>query len=223
MIVSVYGGPTAQKVVDGWAMTSDLRPQALAQQGYLVFALDNRGTARRGLAFEAAVNRNLGNVEVQDQVAGVHWLAANVPEADTKRVGVYGWSYGGYMSLMCVARAPEYFSAAAVGAPVTLWEEYDSAYTKRYMGRPQDSPDGYRESSVLSHAAGIQGALLLSHGLIDENVHFRHSGRLIQESLIPAGIPFALQVFPEGRHHLRREADRVALEEKVFAFLAESL
>ena len=223
VIVSVYGGPTAQRVVDGWVMTSDLRPQAMAQQGYLVFVLDNRGTARRGLAFEAAVNRNLGDVEVQDQVAGVRWLAANVPEADTDRVGIYGWSYGGYMSLMCLARAPEVFRAAAAGGPVTLWEEYDSAYTERYMGRPQDNADGYRESSVLTHAGDIQGALLLSHGLIDENVHFRHTGRLIQEALIPAAIPFDLQVFPEGRHHLRREADRVALEEKVFAFFAENL
>jgi dipeptidyl-peptidase-4 len=223
VIVSVYGGPGIQRVVNGWTMTSDLRPEALTQQGYLVFTLDNRGTARRGLAFESAVNRNLGDLEVRDQVDGMRWLAANVPEADTDRVGIYGWSYGGYMALMCLARAPEVFKAAAAGGPVTDWAEYDSCYTERYMGKPQDNPEGYRASMVMTHAGDITGALLLIHGLIDENVHFRHTGRLLQESLIPLGIPYEQIVFPEERHHLRREADRVLLERVVGEFFARTL
>lgn len=221
VIVSVYGGPGIQRVVNGWTMTSDLRPEALTQQGYLVFTLDNRGTSRRGLAFESAVNRNLGDLEVRDQVAGIRWLAENVPEADTERVGIYGWSYGGYMSLMCLARAPEVFKAAAAGGPVTDWAEYDSCYTERYMGQPQQNPEGYRNSAVMMYAENITGALLLIHGLIDENVHFRHTGRLLQESLIPEGIPYEQIVYPEERHHLRREADRVLLERRVREFFAQ--
>jgi dipeptidyl-peptidase 4 len=222
VICSVYGGPV-QRVVNRWAMTSDLRPQALTQQGYLVFALDNRGTARRGMKFAAAINRNLGDVEVQDQITGVRWLAANVPEADTERVGIYGWSYGGYLSLMCLARAPEVFKAAAAGAPVTDWAEYDSGYTERLMGTPLDNPDGYRSASVLTHAGNIHGALLLIHGLIDENVHTRHVGRLVQEVLIPAGIRYEHVAFPEERHHLRRDADRVWLERAVGDFFKRNL
>jgi dipeptidyl-peptidase-4 len=218
VVVSVYGGPGIQRAVDSWTMTSDLRPQALAEQGYLVFTLDNRGTSRRGLAFEAAVNRDLGDLEVRDQVAGVRLLAANVPEADTHRVGIYGWSYGGYMSLMCLARAPEVFKAAAAGGPVTDWAEYDSCYTERYMGTPQDNLDGYHGSSVLTHASNIRGSLLLIHGLIDENVHFRHTGLLLQDVLIRDGIPYEQLVFPEERHHLRREADRALLERQVLDF-----
>jgi dipeptidyl-peptidase 4 len=223
VIVSVYGGPGIQRVVNGWTMTSDLRPEALTQQGYLVFTLDNWGTARRGLAFESAVNRNLGDLEVRDQVGGIRWLAANVPEADTERTGIYGWSYGGYMSLMCLARAPQVFKAAAAGGPVTDWAEYDSCYTERYMGTPQENPEGYRGSMVMTHATDITGSLLLIHGLIDENVHFRHTGRLLQESLIPLGIPYEQVVFPEERHHLRREADRVLLERAVGEFFIEKL
>lgn len=188
------------------------------EQGYLVFTLDNRGTSRRGLAFEGAVSRGLGDREVRDQVAGVRWLAANVPEADTDRVGIYGWSYGGYMSLMCLARAPEEFMAAAAGGPATDWTEYDSCSTERYMGTPQDNADGYHGSSVLTHARDVRGSLLLIHGLIDENVHFRHTGLLLQHVLIPNGIPYAQLVFPEARHHLRREADRALLERQVLDF-----
>ena len=223
VVVNVYGGPGVQRVVNSWAMTADLRPQALTERGYLVFVLDNRGTARRGLAFEAAVDRHLGALEVRDQVTGVRWLADNVAEADVARVGIYGWSYGGYMSLMCLARHPDVFQAAAAGGPVTDWTEYDSCYTERYMGLPSENPDGYHESSVLTHAADIRGALLLIHGPIDENVHFRNTGRLMQEVLLSAGIPFAEITFPEERHHLRRAVDRVWLERSVLDFLQHNV
>jgi dipeptidyl-peptidase-4 len=223
VIVNVYGGPGFQRVVDGWTMTADLRPQALAEAGHFVFALDNRGMARRGLAFEAALNRRLGVVEVRDQVAGVHWLAEHVPEADTERVGIYGWSYGGYLSLLCLACEPAIFKAAAACAFGSDWEEYDSGYTERYLGLPRDNPEGYREGSVLTHAANIRGALLLVHGLIDENVHFRNMGRLIHEVLIPNGIDHETVIFPEQRHHLRREGDRVWLERAVIGFFKRSL
>ena len=223
VIVSAYGGLGVQRVVNGWGMTADLRPQALTERGFLVFMLDNRGSARRGLAFEAVVNRSLGDVEVRDQVAGVRWLAAHVPEADSTRVGIYGWSYGGYLSLMCLARAPEVFAAAVVGAPVTDWAGYECCYTERYMGQPQAEPEAYRQSAVMTHAANIRGALLLIHGLVDENVHFRHTGRLLQESLIPLGIAYEQVVLPEERHMVRREADRRLLERATGEFFRRHL
>jgi dipeptidyl-peptidase-4 len=157
VLVQVYGGPHVQTVQDHWSATVNVRAQYMASLGYLVFRLDNRGSARRGLAFEAAISGNAGDIEVRDQVDGVRFLAS-LPEADTSRVGVYGWSYGGYMALMCLARAPEVFSVAVAGAPVTDWDGYDTHYTERYMGIPADNPDGYRSAAVMTHAANIRGS-----------------------------------------------------------------
>ena len=221
VLVDVYGGPHAQQVADAWALTVDMRAQYFAQQGFIVFSLDNRGSARRGLAFEAAVYGNLGDLEVQDQVDGVRFLAS-LPEADLDRVGVYGWSYGGYMALMCLARAPEVFKAAVAGAPVTHWDGYDTHYTERYMGHPDANPEGYRRSSVMAHLEHMRGRLLLVHGMIDENVHFRHTGRLIQ-ALVATGIPHEVMLFPEERHMPRREEDRVFMARRIAEFLEKAL
>ena len=221
VIVGVYGGPHAQMVTNSWPMTADLRTQYLAEQGFLVFKLDNRGAARRGLAFEAPIAGNMGDLEVRDQVDGVRFLAS-LPEADIERVGVYGWSYGGYMALMCLARAPEVFKAAVAGAPVTHWDGYDTHYTERYMGTPQGNPEGYRVSSVMAHVDKMQGKLMLVHGMIDENVHFRHTGRLIT-ALITAGKPYEIQLYPEERHSPRREEDRVYMEGRIAEFFQQHL
>ena len=220
-LVSVYGGPHAQKVVDSWSMTADLRAQYLAQLGYLVFSLDNRGSARRGLAFEGAIKNDMGNIEVQDQVTGVKWLVAQ-GLADPERVGIYGWSYGGYMAAMALARAPETFKLAVAGAPVTHWDGYDTHYTERYMGTPTTNPEGYEVSSVMHHVPAMTGKLLIVHGLIDENVHFRHSARLI-DRLIAAGKDWDVLFFPDERHMPRREEDRVGMERAIHQFLRENL
>lgn len=222
VIVSVYGGPHVQVVTNSWGMTASLRAQYLAQEGYLVFMLDNRGSARRGLAFEGAISRNLGDIEVRDQVDGVRWLAEHVAEADTRRVGVYGWSYGGYLALMCLARAPAVFKVAVAGAPVTAWDGYDTHYTERYMGRPDENAAGYRRSAVMTHVDAITGPLLLVHGMIDENVHFRHTARLIS-ALVAAGVPYELLLFPEERHSPRREEDRIYMEQRIVEFFARRL
>lgn len=220
-VVSVYGGPHAQRVDDSWGMTVDLRAQYLRDHGYLVFKLDNRGSARRGLAFEAALRHDMGNVEVRDQVTGVQWLVEQ-GLADPKRVAIYGWSYGGYMAAMALARAPETFALAIAGAPVSDWDGYDTHYTERYMGLPQDNPEGYARSSVMAHVAGIRGKLLLVHGLIDENVHFRHSARLIN-AMIAAGKDYDLQLYPDERHMPRKLADRVYMERRIFDYLEANL
>lgn len=213
VIVDVYGGPHVQQVVNGFGMTLDLRAQYLAQHGYLVFVLDNRGSSRRGHAFESAIRWNLGDVEVRDQVAGIRYLGT-LPEADTTRVGVYGWSYGGYMTIMCLLRAPKVFRVGVAGAPVTAWDGYDTHYTERYMGRPVENAGGYRASSAMTHAANLIGNLLLIHGMTDENVHFRHSGRLIN-ALIAAGKPFELLPFPDERHMPRSEQGRHYMERRL--------
>ncbi len=221
-IVSVYGGPHAQQVLDGWGATVALRRQWLRSLGFLVVVADNRGAAGRGLAFEGAIRWNLGDVEVRDQVAVVRELTRR-GLVDPDRVGINGWSYGGYMSALCLAKEPGVFKAAVAGAPVTDWDGYDTHYTERYMGTPSANPDGYARSRVMAHVDGLRDRhLMLIHGLIDENVHFRHSARLI-ESMIQARIPYELFLLPEERHSPRTEADRVYLEERIRDFFVEHL
>ncbi len=220
-IVSVYGGPHAQQVTNSWRPAVEMRAQHLRSLGFLVFVVDNRGSAGRGLAFEGAIKGNMGQYEVQDQVDGVRWLVAQ-GLADPERVGIYGWSYGGYMAAMCLAQAPEIFKVAVAGAPVTHWEGYDTHYTERYMGLPAENPQGYESSSVMHHVQGLQGKLLLVHGLIDENVHFRHTARLIN-ALIAARKPYDLLLFPDERHSPRRLEDRVYMEGRVRDYFLENL
>lgn len=220
-IISVYGGPHAQMVTRSWPMTITMRAQYLATLGFLVFVLDNRGSARRGLAFESIIKHDLGHLEVEDQVDGVGWLVEQ-GLADPRRVGIYGWSYGGYMAAMCLAHAPQVFRAAVVGAPVTHWDGYDTHYTERYMGTPQSNPQGYEISSVMAHVPDISGRLLLVHGLIDENVHFRHTARLVN-ALNQARKPYELLFFPDERHLPRRLADRIYMEERIRDFFLASL
>jgi dipeptidyl-peptidase-4 len=212
VIVSVYGGPHAQRAANEWSMTIDLRAQYLAQEGFIVFKLDNRGSANRGLAFEAALADRMGTIEVDDQVAGVRWLAQNLPIADTSRVGMYGWSYGGYMTCISMMRAPETFKVGVAGAPVTDWDGYDTGYTERYMGTPQSNPEGYFDSSVLNHVEQLRGKLLIVHGMVDENVQFRHTARLIV-ALTNAQKDYDLLLFPEERH-MPRDAKGMEYQER---------
>ena len=221
LIVSVYGGPHAQRVTDTWSMTVDLRAQYLAQQGYVVAVFDNRGSAGRGLAFEAAIAGRLGAVEVDDQAAGVRHLESR-PYIDTSRAGIYGWSYGGYMTLMALLRAPEVFKVGVAGAPVTDWDGYDTGYTERYLGTPGSNPEGYRASSILPLAANLRGRLLLVHGMVDENVHFRHTSRLIT-ALTGADQDYELLVFPEERHMPRDARGMEYQERRVTRFLIDHL
>lgn len=220
-VVEVYGGPHVQMVGNAWALTVDLRAQWLRRNGVSVFVLDNRGSLHRGLAFEGAVAGRLGEVEVSDQVDGVrHLVDAGV--ADPARVGIYGWSYGGYMAAMCLARAPEVFRAAVAGAPVTRWEAYDTCYTERYMGLPAERPDAYEQAAVTCHVGSIAGDLLVVHGMVDENVHFRHTAMLV-DALTHAGVAYDLMVFPGERHMPRGAADRLYMEERIATWLLEKL
>jgi len=221
VVISVYGGPHVQRVLDDWSLTADLRAQFLAQEGFVVFKLDNRGGFNRGLAFEAALAGRMGTVEVADQLAGVRYLAS-LSYADTGRTGIYGWSYGGYMTCMALMKAPGVFMAGVAGAPVTDWDGYDTGYTERYMGTPQSNPEGYFESSVLNHVRDLAGRLLIVHGMVDENVHFRHTARLVR-ALAEAGKDYDLLIFPEERHMPRSQSDLEYEERRIVQYFRDHL
>jgi dipeptidyl-peptidase-4 len=202
-IVDVYGGPGVQRVLDNW--TGNSFTQILTRSGYVVFQLDNRGTAFRGTAFQAPIHDKLGDIEVADQVQGARWLATQ-GYVDPTRIGVWGWSYGGYMTLMLMFKAPDVFRAGVSGAPVTDWSLYDTHYTERYLDRPQDNAAGYAASSVLPYAKDLKGKLLVMHGMADDNVLFLHSTklfRLLQDLLKP----FDVMVYPGAKHGLLRQND----------------
>jgi dipeptidyl aminopeptidase/acylaminoacyl peptidase len=221
LICAVYGGPHVQRVNKSWGQCADMRAQRLRSLGFCVVKCDNRGSSRRGLAFESAISQRLGRLEVLDQVAVVRQLTVR-GIADPTRVGIYGWSYGGYLSAMCLCRAPDVFHVAVAGAPVTSWDGYDTHYTERYMGLPSENPNGYRESAVFDHVPNMRGKLLLVHGLIDENVHFRHTARLINR-LIAAGKDYDLLLFPDERHSPRRLRDRIYMEQRISDYFLKHL
>ncbi|KAF1723700.1 MAG: S9 family peptidase [Pseudoxanthomonas sp.] len=203
VVVFVYGGPAAQTVTRAWPGRSDsFFNQYLAQQGYVVFSLDNRGTPRRGAAFGGALYAKQGTVEVDDQLRGVAWLKSQA-FVDPARIGVYGWSNGGYMTLMLLAKHDEAYACGVAGAPVTDWALYDTHYTERYMDLPKANEAGYREASVFTHVDGIgAGKLLLIHGMADDNVLFTNSTKLMSE-LQRRGTPFELMTYPGAKHGLR--------------------
>jgi dipeptidyl-peptidase-4 len=200
-VVWVYGGPHAQYVKDAWEMTVYPVRQYLAQAGVAVLVVDNRGSNWRGLAFEAPLAGHLGGVEVADQVAAVEQLAAS-GEIDGTRVAMMGGSYGGFMTLMSVIRRPDVFRCGVAIAPVTDQRGYDTGYIERYLGHPAKEPDAYARSSVLPHADGLNGSVLVIHGAIDENVHLRHSIRLAA-ALQAAGRDLELVILPDDRHRVR--------------------
>jgi dipeptidyl-peptidase-4 len=222
LVVLLYGGPHSQYVNNSWDMTADVRAHYLTEHGFACWKIDNRGSSRRGHVFEAPINRDMGTIEVQDQVDGVRFASASFPEIDPARVGVTGGSYGGYMTLRSLLLAPETFHAGVSVAPVTDWDGYDTCYTERYMGTPQDNPEGYKRSSVLGSADKLKGKLLVIHGLLDENVHFRHSARLTN-ALVTAGKPFEFLPLPDSRHGSRKEADRKYIAERTLEFFTRAL
>lgn len=202
VVVFVYGGPATQTVTRAWpGRTDHFFNQYLAQNGYVVFSLDNRGTPRRGAKFGGALYGRQGTVEVQDQVAGVEFLRRQ-PWVDPARIGVHGWSNGGYMTLMLLAQASDHYACGVAGAPVTDWALYDTHYTERYMDHPARNPDGYRVSSVFTHLDGLRSKLLLVHGMADDNVLFTNSTKLMSE-LQKRGTAFELMTYPGAKHGLQ--------------------
>jgi len=218
-IVMVYGGPGHQSVQNKWS--ARLLWEHLADRGVAVFQLDNRGTPARGRAFKSATYKRLGELELQDQIAGVDYLAS-LPYVDASRIGIYGHSYGGFMTTLAMVRAPTRFRVGVAGSPLVDMRLYDSGYTERYMGTPAENPSGYAAADVTLLAPNLRGKLFVLHALMDENVHFLNTARLIG-ALSSAAKRFDLLVFPGERHGYQSpEARRYAME-RVVDYFARNL
>jgi len=221
VLVYVYGGPNSQLTQNRWGGSRHHNLRFLADLGIAVFLVDNRGTWGRGHAFEAAAHRRLGELEVADQLAGVRWLTEQ-PWVNADRIALYGGSYGGYMTLMCLLTAPETFRAGIAFAPVTDWKLYDTIYTERYMDTPQDNAEGYEASAPLTHAEALAAPLLLAHGTMDNNVHLQNTLQLIGR-LAAADKRFELVIYPNARHGVRRPQLRLHFDRLKVDFLKRHL
>ncbi|KAK6963499.1 dipeptidyl peptidase 8 [Biomphalaria glabrata] len=224
-VLFVYGGPQVQMVSNSFKGQRFLRLHTLAAEGYVVVVIDGRGSSNRGLHFEGVLKNSLGTVEITDQVEGLLWLASQNDFIDMSRVAIHGWSYGGYLSLMGLAQRGDIFKVAIAGAPVVSWELYDTGYTERYIGLPQSNPDVYKAGNVLTYIDMLpdnETKLLLIHGLIDENVHFRHSSVLINH-LVTSCKPHQLQIYPNERHGIRNHEASEHYKTTVLKFLQDYL
>jgi dipeptidyl-peptidase-4 len=220
VIVYVYGGPHGQMITDSWTGSWRLWYQYMAQRGFIVFSLDNRGTNNRGLAFEQAIFRRLGTVEVQDQMDGVHFLKS-LSFVDTSRIGVYGWSYGGFMTLSMLTRQPGVFKAGVAGGPVVDWKYYEVMYGERYMDTPMANPEGYETASVLNYVKNLDSELLIIHGTVDPVVVWQNSLDFLRKS-IDHGKQVSYFVYPGDEHNMRGK-DRLHLYQMITDFFMEKL
>ncbi len=220
VLVYVYGGPHAQVVRNTFGYTRFLWHLMMAQKGFIVFAMDNRGSWGRGHDWEKQVYRQLGKLELIDQLEGVAYLKQQ-SYVDTNRIGIWGWSYGGYMTLYALTHSRAFRTGISV-APVTDWRDYDTIYTERYMGLPQDNAAGYRNSSPVFAADSLQGMLFLVHGTGDDNVHFQNSVQMV-DRLIDAGKSFHFMMYPQQMHGIGARPDRIHLFRLMTHFLLEHL
>jgi dipeptidyl-peptidase-4 len=217
-IVMVYGGPGAQSVRNAWSgATWD---QALAQRGFVIWQVDNRGSRGRGHAFEAPIYHRMGKTELADQLEGIHYLVGQ-GFVDPARIGIYGWSYGGYMTLYSLLNAPDVFRAGIAGAPVTNWRNYDTIYTERYLGLPSENAEGYRASSAMEYADKLKGKLLMVHNIEDDNVLLQNSMQMA-EALERSGKLFDMLLYPQKSHGVTGEL-RKQLLEKTTDFFEKNL
>jgi dipeptidyl-peptidase-4 len=221
VLIYVYGGPHAQVVRNRWGGSRYLWHAYMAQNGYIVFSLDNRGSFGKGPAWENPVLKNLGNYELADQIAGVEYLKS-LPYVDESRIGIWGWSYGGYMTCLAMFKAPGVFAAGASVAPVSDWRLYDSIYTERYMKQPDDNEEGYEDGSPINFVDGLEGPFLLVHGTSDDNVHMANSMRLIEE-LIDNGKDFELMLYPGKLHGISGNTARVHLFNMLTKFFEQHI
>jgi len=220
VIVYVYGGPHAQMITDSWLAGAGFYLNYLAMKGYIVFTLDNRGSDKRGKAFEQAIHRRLGVIEKEDQMTGIAYLQT-LPFVDTDRIGVDGWSYGGFMSINLKLNHPGVFKVATAGGPVTDWKYYEVMYGERYMGHPENNAEGYLQSSLINQAEKLEGKLLIIHGDLDNVVVMQHSLAFIRKC-IEAGKQLDFFVYP-GHEHNVRGRDRAHLIQKIASYFDENL
>lgn len=216
VLVYVYGGPHVQLVTNSWLGGASLWMHWMANQGYLVFTVDNRGSDHRGLAFEQATFRQLGQVEMQDQLAGVEYLRG-LPYVDANRLAVHGWSFGGYMTTSLMLHHPGTFTTGVAGGPVIDWKYYEIMYTERYMDTPEQNPEGYSTTSLLDKVSQLDGSLLLIHGTVDDVVVWQHSLDFVK-SCVDNGVQIDYFVYPGHPHNVRGK-DRAHLMRKVLEYI----
>ncbi|MCS5663228.1 MAG: S9 family peptidase [Flavobacteriales bacterium] len=217
----LYGGPGSQQVTDSWGGSNFLWYQMLTQQGFIVACIDNRGTGARGTAFKKCTYQQLGKLETQDQIEANRYLAG-LPYVDGKRIGIFGWSYGGYMSSLCLLKGAEYFKMAIAVAPVTNWRYYDTIYTERYMRTPQENASGYDDNSPINHVEKLKGEYLLIHGSADDNVHYQNTMEMAN-ALVNANKQFDLFIYPNKNHGIYGGYTRLHLFTKMTNFIKQNL
>lgn len=219
VLVYVYGGPHAQMITNSWYDGSSLWMNWMAEQGYLVFTLDNRGSGERGFAFESGIHRQLGTLEMEDQLSGVDYLKS-LPYVDGDRLAIHGWSFGGFMTTSMMLRQAGVFKVGVAGGPVTDWKYYEAMYGERYMDRPEENPKGYEDNSLLNHAGKLKGDLLLIHGTVDDVVVMQHNLALVKK-FVDLGIQMDFFPYPMHKHNVGGK-DRVHLMEKVLNYIIEN-
>lgn len=221
VLMHVYGGPGSQQVLDSFPGADFFWYQMLLKKGYLIYCIDNRGTGARGVAFKKITYQNLGKIEVEDQIFAAKYIGG-LPHVDASRIGIWGWSYGGFMSANCLMQGASVFKAAISVAPVTNWRFYDSIYTERYQRTPQENPHGYDDNSPVNHVDKLKGNLLLVHGTGDDNVHFQNSVAL-EEALIKANKQFQSFYYPNRNHGIYGGNTRLHLYQMMTDFLEKNL
>lgn len=219
VLIYVYGGPHAQLITNSWGGGASMWMHWMANQGYIVYTVDGRGSANRGFNFENQIHRQIGEVEMEDQLTGVDYLKS-LPYVDSKRLAVHGWSYGGFMTTSLMLRHPGVFTTGVAGGPVIEWKWYEIMYGERYMDSPQDNPDGYKKNSLMQYVKDLEGKLLTIHGTIDDVVVMQHNLALVQQS-VTDGIQMDFFAYPMHPHNVRGK-DRVHLMTKVLNYIIEN-
>ena len=218
VLVYVYGGPHAQMVTNSWLAGANLWMHWLANQGYIVFTLDNRGSAERGFEFESQIHRQLGTIEMEDQLTGVNYLKS-LAYVDAERLAVHGWSFGGFMTTSLMLRQAGVFNVGVAGGPVTDWKFYEIMYGERYMDRPEQNPEGYKNNALTNYTKNLKGNLLLIHGTVDDVVVMQHNEALLK-SFIENSVQVDYFVYPMHPHNVSGK-DRAHLMEKVLKYIME--
>jgi len=220
VVVYVYGGPHSQFIQNSWLWDASLWMMYMAQEGYVVFTLDNRGTSNRGIKFEQAVFRNLGDVEISDQMKGIEYLKS-LPYIDSTRIGVHGWSYGGFMTVSLILKQPETFKVAVAGAPVIDWKYYEVMYGERYMDTPESNPEGYKKASLLNYVKNLKGKLLIIQGTSDDTVVLQNTMKFMDECIKNGVFPDYF-LYP-GQKHGIRGIDRTHLDQLIVNYFKKNL
>ena len=221
VLMFVYGGPGANTVRNNWGGRNYLYHQYLAQKGYIVVSFDGRGTGHRGEAFKKCTYLNLGKLELMDQTSAARWLG-KLSYVDNSRIGIWGWSFGGYMSSLCITKSADVFKTAVAVAPVTSWRYYDNIYTERFLRKPSENPAGYDDNSPIQFVKNIKGNYLLVHGTGDDNVHWQNSAEMIN-AMIKAGVRYDAEVYPNRNHGIGDRNAQYHLYRRMAEYLTEKL